>query len=150
MSCVTGDLTSMSISLHPALPFTLGLYALLQVAIPAAPVDISLARPVIETGVLGALLWMTSRNQEQRWQATLKASEDRHIAREKENSERYAALLKQMEKTMAEDIETRGRVLAEIDNLKKSKYCIYSPQQAADLAKEIVRFHDQMDERKAR
>ena len=83
---------------------------------------------LIETCVLGFLLVIVLRNQETRWQNTLKSSEDR-----------FAGLLAQMEKTMADDIELRGQVIAEMAEVRKGKFCIYDMDQARAVAAEIVR-----------
>lgn len=110
-----------------ALILTLG--ALLQIsAIPAGSIDVSFARPLIETGVLGSLLYLVLNNQEKRFSALIKQSE-----------ERYAALLHEMAEVMKKDIESRAAAMKEWENLRSSKFCIYEIGEAKAIAAQVVK-----------
>jgi hypothetical protein len=120
---VHGDLTMNPIMLTP-----FGLLAWFFIQAPASLGEYGMFKGLIETCVLGFLLVIVLRNQETRWQATLKTSEDR-----------FANLLGQMEKTMAEDIELRGKIISEMEAVKKAKFCVYDMDQARAVAAEIVK-----------
>jgi flagellar motility protein MotE (MotC chaperone) len=108
-------------------PFTLVAWYMIQ--LPTSPMtDWAMFKALIETCVLGLLLVLVLRNQETRWQATLRASE-----------ERFSALLKQMEDTMKSDIELRGKIIAEMEQLKKIKFCVYDMDEAQSVAEKVVR-----------
>jgi hypothetical protein len=111
-------------------PFTLVAWYMIQ--LPPAPLtEWSMFKALIETCVLGFLLVVVLRNQETRWQATLKASEDR-----------FSALLLQVEETMKTDIELRGKIISEMEQVKKSKFCVYELDEAQAVAERVIRLRE--------
>jgi hypothetical protein len=123
LEVVRMNLPFLIVPVPPAV-VALWFFQLSQLA-PTSAAETSIIVKVIETSVVGAALF-----------AAL------YVAVKLQGN--YVALLREMLEVTSEDIKTRGQVIAEIEDLKKTKLCIYRRDQIEEIAAAVIRLERRM------